>query len=67
MRAVNQAISHTIAIAERCPALETLDLENNKLDAEAAFAIAAGLQKLPALRRLDLVRAATPFRLLLQN
>jgi hypothetical protein len=32
-----------------------LDLENNKLDAESAFAIAAGLQKLPSLRRLDLV------------
>ena len=42
--------------AERCPGLETLDLENNKVDAEAAFAIAAGLQKLPLLRRLDLVR-----------
>jgi hypothetical protein len=32
-----------------------LDLENNKLDAESAFAIASGLQKLPSLRRLDLV------------
>jgi hypothetical protein len=45
-------------LPERCPNLETLDLENNKLDAEAAFAIAAGLQKLPLLRRLDLVSVA---------
>jgi hypothetical protein len=45
----------TPAIAEKCPGLETLDLENNKLNAESAYAIAAGLQKLPSLRRLDLV------------
>ncbi len=32
-----------------------MDLENNKLDSESAFAIAAGLQKLHSLRRLDLV------------